>query len=107
MRAYSKVLRRRTLAPFLPRTVRLLLPIEGFSLWCRTTGTTIDFINSPFDENAEVQTVALAFADSLLEADEPLEELIGDGTSAGLLEVLAFERRLIGPVACRTRHRTV
>ena len=51
-------------------------------------------MNSPFDENAEMQTLALAFADSLLEADEPLEELIGDGTSAGLLEMLAFERRL-------------
>ena len=37
-------------------------------------------------------------AQHLLEADEPLEELIGDGTSAGLLEVLAFERRLIGSV---------
>ena len=51
-------------------------------------------MNSPFDENAEVQTLA----DLLLDADEPLEELIGDSPSAGLLEVLAFERCLIGPV---------
>ena len=82
----------------LSRSAYVFISIEGFSLWCRTTGTTIDVMNSPFDENAEVQTLVLAFADSLLEADEPLEELIGGGTSAGLLEVLAFERRLIGPV---------
>lgn len=82
----------------LSRSAYVFISTEGFSLWCRTTGTTIDVMNSPFDENAEVQTLASAFADSLLEANEPLGELIGDGTSADLLEVLALEQCLIGPV---------
>lgn len=83
----------------LSRSAYVFISTDGFfSLWCRTTGTTIDVMNSPFDENAEVQPLALAFADSLLEADEPLGELIGDGTSADLLEVLALEQCLIGPV---------
>lgn len=65
-------------------------------MWCKMKGTTIDVMDTPFDENTEVQTLALTFLDSLLEADE-LGELFG-GISAGLFEVLASGRRLIGLV---------
>jgi len=81
----------------LSRSAYVFVSTEGFSLWCKTTSTTIDVIDSPFDEKAEVQTLALAFAVCLFKSDE-LGEMFGDGTSAGLLGVLAFGRRLIGLV---------